>query len=197
VTQRYWIENTFKMKINIDLTKLQKRKLNVNQYLLLLKIYYQTKTVDIPFVETRGDYLYLRDNGFLMINGSAVRLKDQAVNLIEDNGERDYEDLANQIRELFPKGAKAGKWPWRSTTKDLAMRLRKLDKSFDLGDYTDDQILMTTENYINRFNTRDMDSGMQICKYFIEKDGSSSLMDLLIMGEDNQKTTSFSSITKL
>jgi hypothetical protein len=185
------------MKINIDLARLKKKKLTINQYLLILKIYYKTKSLELPFTEHKGDYLHLRDSGFLYIDGSSVGLKKQAVDFVEDNGDRDYDDLATQIRELFPKGAKADKWPWRSTVKDLSHRLAKLDKSFGLSDYTDDQILMTTENYVNRFSSKDMDSGMQICKYFIEKDGSSTLMDLLgMIGEEPQKQST-SSIIKL
>ncbi len=186
------------MKINIDLTKLTKRRLNVNQYLLLLKIYYQSKSVIIPFEEQRADYFYLSDNGFLVISGANVTLKEKAVHLIEDSyGDRDYEGLAEKIKELFPKGAKAGKWPWRSTTKDLSDRLKNLDKTYGLDDFPDETILKTTERYVNRFNERDMDAGMQISKYFIYKDGSSGLMDLLQMGDDDMKSSSAPTMVKL
>ena len=186
------------MKISIDLTKLTKRRLSINQYLLLLKIYYQLKQFDLPFVEQKADYFHLSDNGFLTISGANVSLKDKAIHLIEDScGDRDYEGLAEKMKEIFPRGAKAGKWPWRSTTKDLADRLKKLDKGYGLEDYSDELILRTTEKYVNRFNERDMDSGMQICKYFIEKDGSSSLMDLLNMGEDDDNQSSAPTMIKL
>lgn len=172
------------MKINIDLIKLGRKNLTINQYLLLLKIYYQGRDKEIAFREIKSDYLFLRDSKFLTIDGSTVTLTKKAINLIEGIGERDYEDLAESIRELFPKGAKAGKWPWRSSIRDLSDRLRKLDKSDELGNYSNDEILSAAASYVNRFTTRDMDAGMQICKYFINKDGSSTLLDILSMQED-------------
>jgi len=107
--------------------------------------------------------------------------------------------LAERIRELFPKGAKAGKYPWRTSVKELTTRLKKLDKHHEMEEFTDDFVIKTTENYVNRFTIRDIDAGMQTCKYFVEKDGSSTLIDLLHIGgerdDDSIKTTN--SITKL
>lgn len=186
------------MKLNIDLAKLAKKSLNINQYLLLLKVYYQSRHFNLDFVESKPDYFYLKDSGFLTIDGSNVSLNEKAIVLIENNiGDRNYDELANKIKEVFPKGAKSGKWPWRSTTKDLADRLKKLDKNHGLDDYDDDIIVKTAQSYVNRFTVRDMDSGMQVCKYFIEKDGSSSLVDLLLMGEDDNKSNSISRMIKL
>lgn len=186
------------MNINIDLLKISKRGLNVNQYLLLLKIYYRTKGKSFNFKETKVDYLYLRDNGFLVLEGNNVQLKGKAVNLIEGNTKRDYETLASKVREIFPKGAKSGRYPWRASVKDLTTKLKKLDKHYDMSVYSDDVIIKTAESYVNRFTLQDMDSGMQICKYFLEKDNSSSLMDLLAMTEEEpDKKESKSTITKL
>ena len=172
------------MQITIDLSKLNKKKLTINQYLLLLKIYYRSKEVNLEFTEIKADYLFLRDNGFLVIDGSAVILQKKAINLIEGTSGRDYELLAQQIREMFPRGAKGGKYPWRASIKDLSARLKKLDKHHELDNYSNDIVLKTVDSYVNKFTIRDMDSGMQICKYFLEKDGSSSLMDLLSMQEE-------------
>lgn len=174
------------MKIVIDLTKLSKKKLTVNQYLLLLKIYHRAKNKEIDFEENRGDYLFLRDGGFLTIDGTIVQLCEKAVNLVEGRGERDYEDLATKIRESFPKGMKSGKYPWRTSVRELVTRLKKLDKNHGMTEYTDNVIINAVENYVNKFTVKDMDAGMQTCKYFIEKDGSSTLIDLLSTYEDEK-----------
>ena len=168
------------MKINIDTDKLDKKKLTINQYLLLLKIHYQLKGIKLDFTETKSDYLLLRDSGFIEIDGSNVILTERSINFLDDSKFRDYDELAHELRMKWPAGLKGGKWAWRATVKDLASRLQKLDKNHGMIKYTDEQILSTADGYIRRFRTGDdMDRGMQVCKYFIEKDGTSALMELL------------------
>lgn len=176
------------MILNIDLQRISKKGLTINQYLLLLKIYYLTKNVVLDFNETKQDYVFLRDSGFLNGDGLDFSLTDKAVYLIEGKVKRNYIALAEQIREIFPKGAKAGIYPWKSNIQDIASKLQKLDKSNTLFLYDDAKILEVVTKYVNSFNLHNMDSGMQISKYFIEKDGSSSLLDLLALEETEVKT---------
>ena len=163
------------MQIIIDTDKLTKRNISINEYLLLLSIYHQQNNRSIDYAERRADYLSLQSKGYLSLDGAMVSLLPRSLYLIEGIG-RDYTQLANDIRECFPKGSKDGKYPWRGTIKIIIDKLRKLDKGHGMGDYTNDQILAVCKEYVDQFNHMTMDRGMQIAPYFIEKDGNSTLM---------------------
>ena len=163
------------MQIIIDTDKLTKRGISINEYLLLLSIYHQQNNRSIDYIERRADYLSLQSKGYLSLDGAMVSLLPRALYLIEGIG-RDYTQLANSIRECFPKGSKDGKYPWRGTIKIIVDKLKKLDKGHGMGDYTNDQILAVCKEYVDQFNHMTMDRGMQIAPYFIEKDGNSTLM---------------------
>lgn len=177
------------MQIIIDIDKLGKKDLSVNEYITLLSVYYKTKSVKINYVDRKSDYFSLRDKGYLIINGSSVVLTPQSLILIEGRG-RDYIQLATSIRDIFPKGTKNGKYPWKGTVKAIVEKLKKLDKSYGMSDYSDEEIISVTKRYINRFSFADMDRGMQIATYFVEKDGDSSLMSWLSMEEQKFETRS-------
>jgi len=177
------------MQIIIDLDKLNKKDLSVNEYITLLSVYYKTKELQINYIDRKSDYFTLRDKGYLVINGSSVVLTPQSVTLIEGRG-RDYLQLAISIRDLFPKGSKAGKYPWKGTIKTIVEKLKKLDKSHDMSDFTDGEIVEAVYKYVNRFSLADMDRGMQIAPFFIEKEGNSSLMAWLSMEEQSFETKS-------
>jgi len=177
------------MQIIIDLDKLNKNKISINEYITLLSVYYKTKDIQIDYTDRKSDYFTLRDKGFLEINGSSVILTPQSITLLEGRG-RDYVQLAISIRELFPKGSKAGKYPWKGTIKSIVEKLKKLDKSHGLNDFSDEEIISAVDKYINRFSLADMDRGMQIAPFFIEKEGNSSLMAWLSMEEQSFETKS-------
>lgn len=170
------------MVIQIDLDKLKKRDLSVNEYLTMLSIYYEGRKQSINYTNRKCDYFTLSSKEYIIIDGSTVNLTQKAINTIEGSG-RDYVTLALAIREVFPKGSKGGKYPWRGTVKSIVDRLKKLDKTQNLSDYSNEDILKVVNSYVNRFSLTDMDRGMQISSYFIEKDGESSLMSWLGMEE--------------
>ena len=177
------------MQIVIDTDKLSKRDLSVNEYLTLLSIYHKGKNNPINYIDRKVDYFSLQEKQYLLIDGSSVALTIKSIRLIEGVG-RDYTILAISIRDQFPKGSKGGKYPWKGTVKAIADKLKKLDKSFGLSEYSDQQIIDSVRNYVNRFTLADMDRGMQIATYFIEKDGDSSLMAWLNMEPEQQQTKS-------
>lgn len=177
------------MQIIIDTDKLSKKQLSVNEYITLLSVYYKSKGVKIDYIDKKSDYFTLRDKGFITINGSSVILSSSAITLIEGRG-RDYIQLAITIREMFPKGLKGGKYPWKGTIKVIADKLKKLDKSHGLSEYSDAEIAEAVYKYVNRFSLSDMDRGMQIASYFIEKDGDSSLMSWLQVEEQKFESKS-------
>lgn len=177
------------MQIIIDLDKLDKKNLSVNEYITLLSVYYKTKDIQINYIDRKTDYFTLRDKGFIVINGSSVILTPQSILVIEGRG-RNYVQLTESIREQFPKGLKSGKYPWKGTVKSIVDKLKKLDKSHGLSEYSDNDIIKVVSSYVNRFSLTDMDRGMQIAQFFIEKDGNSSLMAWLTMEEQTYETKS-------
>lgn len=173
------------MQLTIDLDKLSTKDLSVNEYLTLLSVYYKTKAITIPYTDRKMDYFSLQEKKYLVISGNSVSLTPKALSLMGIFG-RDYVSLAMDIRSIFPKGSKAGKYPWKSTVKSLTDKLKKLDKSFGMSEYTDEQILAVVNQYVGRFTSTDMDRGMQIASYFVEKDGESALMAWLQMEPEKE-----------
>ena len=161
------------MKIVVDLTYLKKIKLSVNEYLSLLTL----ANSEITYQINKSDYLSLQDKGLIQLNGNNVSILEKGIKIIEGKAEsRQYEDLAEQLRVIYPIGKKGGKWPWRGYSRDIVDRLKKLDKNFDLRKYSDEQIIAAVKDYVSKFNARDMDMGMQLLQYFIEKEGNSALI---------------------
>ena len=74
--------------------------------------------------------------------------------------------LAEQMRQLFPKGIKTGNAAWRGNVREVTLRLQKFFKLY--GDkWTDEEILEATQRYIDHF--RGDYTYMRILKYFIMK----------------------------
>lgn len=78
-----------------------------------------------------------------------------------------FENLAFQLRELFPKGKKPGTaYMWRDSNAIIAKKLKALVKKY--GDcFTDEQAIEATRKYVNSFNGNYQ--YMQLLKYFISK----------------------------
>ena len=82
-------------------------------------------------------------------------------------GKEFYNELASQLRLLWPTGEKDGKYPWRDSVENIAKRLETLWNTRDLGDYSVEFCTTVARRYLARFqeNTK----YMKILKYFILK----------------------------
>lgn len=81
--------------------------------------------------------------------------------------EQRFIDLAEKLRELYPKGCKPNtQYPWRDNTMAIARRLEALCEKFQCS-FTDEEAVEATRKYIDSFggNYR----YMQLLKYFILK----------------------------
>lgn len=78
------------------------------------------------------------------------------------------ENLAIQMRALYPKGNSSSGYPWRGNLKDLTKRLQKFFKIY--GNYPDEAILEATKKYVTHYNGNY--TYMRILKYFILKSDS-------------------------
>lgn len=78
-----------------------------------------------------------------------------------------FENLANELRELYPKGKKPGTaYMWRDSNAIIAKKLKALTKKY--GDcFTDEQAINATKKYVESFNGNYQ--YMQLLKYFISK----------------------------
>lgn len=166
--------------ICIDLKYIKKQKININEFLALHQLYSNNLGVAIPFNPTKGDLFKLLELGLISMSGNEVKIEQKGIDLIEGKSAlRNYEELAEKLRVLYPHGKKNGKWPWRGYSKDIASRLRKLDKDFGLSSFSDKKIELAVENYVSSFSLKDRDAGMQLLQYFLEKGGNSSLLACL------------------
>lgn len=184
-------------KIIIDLAFLKRVKLNINEYISLIQL--ENKGT-LPFTIQKLDYLSLSQKGCITLNGTNVSITELGNQIITGNVDlRPYEEFVEELRAIYPSGRKDGKWPWRGFSKDIVTKLKKLDKSSGLDKYTNEQIVESVKNYVNQFSPKDMDKGMQLLQYFIEKNGNSTLLSWL-EDEDSERQkvkASFSSNIRL
>ena len=93
-----------------------------------------------------------------------------------------YDELADKLRELYPKGRKEGtSYLWRDSHAKIANKLRTLVKKYNFK-FTDEQAISATKRYIESFNSNY--SYMQLLKYFILKKDKDT-------GEENSQLMSY------
>lgn len=97
--------------------------------------------------------------------------KEDITNLLIDSEETDnkldFEILADKLREIFPKGKKAGTtYMWRDTTAAIAKKLKILVTKYNCK-FTEEEAIKATEAYVKSFNGDY--KYMQLLKYFILK----------------------------
>ena len=75
--------------------------------------------------------------------------------------------IANKLRELFPKGNKAGtNYSWRGSTAEIAKKLKNLVVKYKCN-FTEDEAVEATKAYIDSFNGNY--KYMKLLKYFLLK----------------------------
>lgn len=93
-----------------------------------------------------------------------------------------YDELADKLRELYPKGRKEGtSYLWRDSHAKIANKLRTLVKKYNFK-FTNEQAINATKRYIESFNGNY--SYMQLLKYFILKKDKDT-------GEENSQLMSY------
>jgi hypothetical protein len=130
----------------------------------------------VSIADTEPDWLHLslESRGFVKVIGGRykdISIRDLGLELIGQSKSDTIIELAEKIREMFPKGVKSGGKLVRSSSADIADKLRKFFKKHK---YTQEQVLEATKRYLNEFRRKDW-AYMQAAVYFIEKDGSSTL----------------------
>jgi hypothetical protein len=76
-------------------------------------------------------------------------------------------------RDIFPEGVNSGGYRYRG---DRAEGLKKMVKFVNTNDYTADQILQATKDYVERFSLKGY-AYMQLAHFFIQKQGVGSTLN--------------------
>lgn len=78
-----------------------------------------------------------------------------------------FTKLAEQLREIYPKGTKPGtNYLWRGSNAEISSKLQTLSVKYNFT-FTDEQAVRATQEYVNSFNGTY--NYMQLLKYFILK----------------------------
>lgn len=158
------------MKLIIDSDICQKYGMSVDEVLFLMLSSYKS---NIPTIKARIPPLYGVENKFndwqFYITGEGEQLINKIIvesePIIKKQGNR-FEELAKQLREIFPSGKKDQYNYWRDSVKVITARLQKFAKIYG-SDITDEQIINATKRYVESFNGNYQ--FMKLLKYFIMK----------------------------
>lgn len=187
-------ERASNMDFHINKETLAKSGISVDMAFYLASIYfdrpYTYDTFDIASKQGLITYNHL-DRYNLPIQPKLTR---EGVELVESiflnsefKGDKGidtdrYDELADKLRELYPKGRKEGtSYLWRDSHAKIANKLRTLVKKYNFK-FTDEQAINATKRYIESFNGNY--SYMQLLKYFILKKDKDT-------GEENSQLMSY------
>lgn len=134
---------------------------------------------NLELIKRVGDQVVLRPLGERFLG-----LDSNTDNLIK---------LAEEMRELFPKGIKSGGYPVRSSVYDIADKLKKFMKKHT---YSNEVILNATKQYLRRKESENWNF-VQIAVYFIEKNGVSALAAECESLVENNEDVKYSNMEQL
>lgn len=171
--------------INTD--ELKKSNIDIDVFLYTLSVYLgkpiNSKTIQDSLAKRFITYFSVdRDNNPLNVNIAEEGIKTVDKILIDSEfkakpeGDKKYDDIAEAIRELFPKGMKrVGKkeYPWRESKAVIAHRLKIMVKKFT-KDFTLEEAVDATKRYVDSF--KDDTTFMKTLPYFLWKMDNSTGM---------------------
>lgn len=190
------------MKYVIDTNIVSERGIDINDFLYLFKLYVNKKLVHNNPAED-GYYARMNALGYIFtdicLDGKVISLSKDGIELVEsvlinsevtDTAKDRFTNLADKLRELYPKGRKEGtNLQWRDSTAIISTRLKLLVKKYK-AEFTDEQAIDATKRYIESFNGSYR--YMQVLKYFISKitvvDGANEYNSQLLSFIENTET---------
>ena len=158
------------MNISISEEVLSKWDLSIQEFLFLL---FNAKEGDInecvsSLIQKGWVDRNLFDSTKVVISNN--RKEDISTILVDSEKvetKLEFEDLADKLREIFPKGKKPGTtYMWRDTTAVIAKKLKILVTKYNCK-FTEEQAIKATQAYVNSFGGNY--KYMQLLKYFILK----------------------------
>ena len=169
------------MKLTIDQTILDKHNISIGEFMIL---YLSANSIDIKECIESIIKKNLADRNLFSENSIVVsdKVKDLITTIIIDSDKNvidkdsEFLELANEMRELYPKGKKEGTtYLWRGTTAEVAKKLKTLVVKYGYS-FSKEQVLKATKEYVNSFNGNY--KRMRLLKYFVlksEKDADDSI----------------------
>lgn len=158
-------------KISINKDVLEKYDLSIDEFLVLLLTYNKANIHEVrESLVNKGlaDYSVVDDT--LIISSTT---KDLITSITIDSDvtviskDKEFKELAEKLKEIFPKGKKAGTtYMWRDSTAVIARKLKTLVVKYEY-EFTEEQALKATKAYVESFNGDY--TYMQLLKYFILK----------------------------
>lgn len=158
-------------KVSINKDVLEKNNLSMDEFLVLLLTYNKANIQEVKqsLVEKGlADFSVFDDE--LVISSTT---KDLITSITIDSDvkvlskDKEFRELADKLKELFPKGKKAGTtYMWRDSTAVIARKLKTLVVKYDYQ-FTEEQAIKATKAYVESFNGDY--TYMQLLKYFILK----------------------------
>lgn len=158
-------------KVSINKDVLEKNNLSMDEFLVLLLTYNKANIQEVKqsLVEKGlADFSVFDDE--LVISSTT---KDLITSISIDSDvkvlskDKEFKELADKLKELFPKGKKAGTtYMWRDSTAVIARKLKTLVVKYDYQ-FTEEQAIKATKAYVESFNGDY--TYMQLLKYFIFK----------------------------
>ena len=121
-----------------------------------------------------SDFVSLEENNYLRrINGKYL-ITDTGLAKLTKKADNREVILAEELIKIFPEGKKNGSHRWKGTTIAVANKLRSFIKKYP--QYTNDDIINATQEYVDSFYGRDIHKGMSILIYFIDKEERGSIL---------------------
>lgn len=158
-------------KVSINKDVLEKNNLSMDEFLVLLLTYNKANIQEVKqsLVEKGlADFSVFDED--LIISSTT---KDLITSITIDSDvkvlskDKEFRELADKLKELFPKGKKAGTtYMWRDSTAVIARKLKTLVVKYDYQ-FTEEQAIKATKAYVESFNGDY--TYMQLLKYFILK----------------------------
>lgn len=162
------------MIVNVDDKVCEANGITKDEAFILAAIQYGTEDM----------YNHLIKEGYITkINSSCYELNkkytitNRGINLFSDivlNSDKNItessnsiSELASKLREIYPTGKMPGTtYYYKGNLQDIEKKLKSFKKRY--GNYTDEDIIKATENYIKSFNGNY--TYLKLLKYFIWKD---------------------------
>lgn len=164
--------------MEINLNKLEKENITLNQLGLLLTL---PSNLDFNCIERKvSDVEYLASNGFIRVYPNKIILRMKGLSLVRGINNsvdsEDIDDLAEQMRSIFPQGNKHGTtYRWRGTKAEITKKINSFLNKY--SGFSKEEIIEATKRYVDSFNG--VYTYMQLLGYFIEKNGTSRLLEEL------------------
>lgn len=158
-------------KVSINKDVLEKNNLSMDEFLVLLLTYNKANIQEVKqsLVEKGlADFSVFDDE---LVISSATKDLITSITIDSDvkvlSKDKEFRELADKLKELFPKGKKAGTtYMWRDSTAVIARKLKTLVVKYDYQ-FTEEQAIKATKAYVESFNGDY--TYMQLLKYFILK----------------------------